>query len=201
MHISLLIQQCYGERTHILAENNGLKLKMCWWICFLQTYSFTLGINWWTGVVWIIVMFLSAVWTLILMAPIHCRGPTSEQLMECYLYPNLFWWRNKLIYILNGLRMNTFSDRFHLWVNYLTVPGHHPLPWFGKASLISAQLNLLFCISHHTGSHTGLEQHALLKIKVFKRFFTVMPQKNHLWFHKEPFSPRFFKEPSLPYLL
>ncbi len=30
-------------------------------------------INWWTGVVWIIVMFLSAVWTLILTAPIHCR--------------------------------------------------------------------------------------------------------------------------------
>ncbi len=27
-------------------------------------------INWWTGVVWIIVMFLSAVWTLILTAPI-----------------------------------------------------------------------------------------------------------------------------------
>ncbi len=30
-------------------------------------------VNWWTGVVWIIVMFLSAVWTLILTAPIHCR--------------------------------------------------------------------------------------------------------------------------------
>ncbi len=29
--------------------------------------------NWWTGVVWIIVMFLSAVWTLILTAPIHSR--------------------------------------------------------------------------------------------------------------------------------
>ncbi len=32
------------------------------------------GINWWTGVVWIIVMFLSAVSTLILTAPIHCNG-------------------------------------------------------------------------------------------------------------------------------
>ncbi len=28
-------------------------------------------INWWTGVVWIIVMFLSAAWTLVLTAPIH----------------------------------------------------------------------------------------------------------------------------------
>ncbi len=30
-------------------------------------------VNWWTGVVWIIVMFLSAVWSLILTAPIHCK--------------------------------------------------------------------------------------------------------------------------------
>ncbi len=39
-------------------------------------------VNWWTGVcvdyLWIIVMFLSAVWTLILTAPIHCRGSTSQ---------------------------------------------------------------------------------------------------------------------------
>ncbi len=31
-------------------------------------------------------------------------------------------------------------------------------------------------------------------------FFTAMPQKNHCWFHKEPFSQRFFKEPALSYL-
>ncbi len=30
---------------------------------------------------WIIVMFLSAVWTLILTAPIQCRGPIGEQVM------------------------------------------------------------------------------------------------------------------------
>ncbi len=30
---------------------------------------------------WIIVMFLSALWTLILTAPIHCRGSTGEQVM------------------------------------------------------------------------------------------------------------------------
>ncbi len=35
------------------------------------------------GVVWIIVMFLSAVWTLILTAPIHSRGSTGEPVMEC----------------------------------------------------------------------------------------------------------------------
>ncbi len=30
----------------------------------------------------IIVMFLSAVWTLILTAPIHCRVSIAEQVME-----------------------------------------------------------------------------------------------------------------------
>ncbi len=37
----------------------------------------------------IIVMFLSAVWTLILTAPIHCRGFIAETLMQCYISPNL----------------------------------------------------------------------------------------------------------------
>ncbi len=40
-------------------------------------------INWWagsiTGLLRILVMFLSAVWTLILTAPIHCRGSIGEQ--------------------------------------------------------------------------------------------------------------------------
>ncbi len=30
---------------------------------------------------WIIVMFVSAVWTLILTAPIHCRGSIGEQVI------------------------------------------------------------------------------------------------------------------------
>ncbi len=38
---------------------------------------------------WIIVMFLSAVWTLILTAPIHCRASIGEQVMQCYISPNL----------------------------------------------------------------------------------------------------------------
>ncbi len=36
----------------------------------------------------------------------------------------------------------------------------------------------------------------LLQIKVLQ----AMPLNNHFWFHKEPFSQRFFKEPSLSYL-
>ncbi len=33
--------------------------------------------------------FLSAVWTLILTAPIHCRASIAETLMQCYISPNL----------------------------------------------------------------------------------------------------------------
>ncbi len=36
-------------------------------------------INWWTGVVWIIVMFLSAAWT----APIHSIGEQAKFLKIC----------------------------------------------------------------------------------------------------------------------
>ncbi len=42
------------------------------------------------GLVWIIVMFLSAVWTLNLTAPIHCRGwCIGEQVMQCCISSNL----------------------------------------------------------------------------------------------------------------
>ncbi len=34
-------------------------------------------------------MFLSAVWTLILTAPIHCRASIAEQVMQCYVSSNL----------------------------------------------------------------------------------------------------------------
>ncbi len=67
---------------------------------------------------WIIVTFLSAVWTLILTAPIHCRGFIGQQLMECKISPNQFWWRNKLIFVWNILRVSTFSANVHFWVNY-----------------------------------------------------------------------------------
>ncbi len=69
-------------------------------------------------------MFLSAVWTLILTAPIHCRASIGEEAVERYISPNLFWWRNKLIYILGGLRLCTFSAKFHFWVNYSSKTAH-----------------------------------------------------------------------------
>ncbi len=49
--------------------------------------------NWWTGVVWItcgwLWCFLSALWTLILTAPIHCRGSIGGKVMWGYIYPSL----------------------------------------------------------------------------------------------------------------
>ncbi len=58
-----------------------VKVKMSWWwIYFLQTcFSFDETLT--DGLEWIIVMFLSAVWTLILTAPIHCLASIGEQAM------------------------------------------------------------------------------------------------------------------------
>ncbi len=72
----------------------------------------------WSGVdyLWIIVMFLSAVWTLILTAPIHCRGSIGEQVMECYF--SKFDKETILSYILDVWRVRAFSANFHFGVNY-----------------------------------------------------------------------------------
>ncbi len=71
-------------------------------------------VNRWTGVVWIIVMFLSAVWTLILTAPI--QGSIAEQVMQCYISPNLF------------LSWPEGEQIEHFWVNYsFNSPCRH---WF-----------------------------------------------------------------------
>ncbi len=52
---------------------------------FLQKHSFLLqGLNWLTGVDYLwIDMIISAIWTLILMAPIHYKGSIGEQMMWC----------------------------------------------------------------------------------------------------------------------
>ncbi len=51
---------------------------------------------------------LSAVWTFILTAPIHCRGSIGKQGILCYISPNLFWWRNKLIYTVHAILGHLF---------------------------------------------------------------------------------------------
>ncbi len=63
--------------------------------------------------VWIIVMFLSAVWTLILTAPIHCRASIAETLMQCYISPNLMKKQSHLhlgwVHFLNYSFKHSFS--------------------------------------------------------------------------------------------
>ncbi len=63
-----------------LARRNSLKLKYLTDGCFLRNMQLFTSqyVNWWTYL-WIIMMFLSAVWTLILTAPIHSKGSTGEQ--------------------------------------------------------------------------------------------------------------------------
>ncbi len=56
---------------------------------------------------WIIVMFLSAVWTLILTAPIHCRASIAETLMQRHISPNLM-----------KKQTHKFSSNAHLSVDY-----------------------------------------------------------------------------------
>ncbi len=67
--------------THILVKN----------VLMLDLFQLLSSpdVNWWTGEVWVIVMFLSAVWTLILTAPIHCRASIAETLMQRHISTNL----------------------------------------------------------------------------------------------------------------
>ncbi len=93
----------FGQKGHF-----KVKIALKLWICFLQTHSFWLLKTLTDGLEWygLLVMFLSAVWTLILTAPIHCRGSIGEQVMQCYISPNLM--KKKLIYILDHQRVSTF---------------------------------------------------------------------------------------------
>ncbi len=66
------------------------------------------NVNWWTGIMWIIVMYLLAVFirTLILTAPIHCKGSIVQDVMLNYSkYVLMNKTVIKLIYILDDLRV------------------------------------------------------------------------------------------------
>ncbi len=91
----------YDLRKPLFEDKNVL---MYLFITNMQLFD-SQDINWWNGVfnyLWIIDMFLSAVWTLILTAPIHWRGSFGGQ-GNAKLKKKNVQWRNKLIYILNDL--------------------------------------------------------------------------------------------------
>ncbi len=82
VHISLLIQTYMPlfHWKHQFEVKNILKR----FVSYKNTAFTSQDVDWWTvDYLWIIVMFLSAVWILNLTAPIHCRGSTGEQVMEC----------------------------------------------------------------------------------------------------------------------
>ncbi len=96
--------------THILIRSKGLKVKMSWWIFFLQTHSFS---HYKSGVdyLWIIVVFIS------------CLDSCSH---GTHSLRRVHWWaselmlnffksilmKKQLIYILDGQRVGTFSADF-----------------------------------------------------------------------------------------
>ncbi len=98
-----------------MVESDSLKLKSLndGFVSYKHASLFTLrNIYWWTGVMWIIVIFLSAVWT-------HSDGTHSLQ--------RIHWWASdvmlnlsksvlmkKLIYILDGLRVSKCSAKLHV---------------------------------------------------------------------------------------
>ncbi len=77
-------------------------------------------INWWTEVVWITCGLLWCFYQLFGLS--FWRHPfTAEDPLVSKWWNARFlqiWWRNKLIYILDGLRVRTFSANFLFWVNY-----------------------------------------------------------------------------------
>ncbi len=75
-------------------------------------------VNWWTGVVWItcglLWCFLSAVWTLILTAPIHCRASIAETLMQWHISTNLM--KKQTHRNLGWPEMSTLSAHFEAFL-------------------------------------------------------------------------------------
>ncbi len=70
-------------------------------------------------IVWIIYsysFFFISCLSLILEVPIHCRESIGEKVMWKQVKSVIM--KNQLIYIVDNLRMSTFSVNVHFWVNY-----------------------------------------------------------------------------------
>ncbi len=93
-------------------------VSMDYWFTITQLLS-SLDINWWTGVVWITCGLLWCFYQMFGLS--FWRHPfTAEHPLLRHWCNATFlqiWWRNKLIYILDDLRMRAFLAHFHFWVN------------------------------------------------------------------------------------
>ncbi len=103
----------------ILAGSNSLNLiTFYWWICVLLTLIFwrhtmlTDGLEW-CGLLWCFYqLFGLSFWR----HPFTAEDPLLSKWWNATFLK--IWWRNKIIYFLNGLRLSTFSLNFHFWVSY-----------------------------------------------------------------------------------
>ncbi len=125
-------------------------------------------INWWTGVVWITCGLL---WCFISCLDSHSDGTHSLQrihwwaVMECYISLNLFPWRNKLIYILDSLRVSSFQQIFIFgWTIPLkeTMTSYHTIIHYMKL-LMAANLCQYAFTTAHIHRNSDLSQHVWTK--------------------------------------
>ncbi len=80
-------------------------------------------ITWWTGVVWITYGLLC------FYQDFHSDGTHSPQGIHLWASDVMVNFsksirRNKHLYVMNGLRVSTFSANFHFWENYFFVLIH-----------------------------------------------------------------------------
>ncbi len=77
-------------------------------------------INWWTGVVWItcgLLWYFSQLFGLSFWwHPFTADDPLVSKWRNAIRFSKFFRWRNKLFYILNGLRVSQFLATFLLWL-------------------------------------------------------------------------------------
>ncbi len=112
----------------------------------------------WSGVdyLWIIVMFLSAVWTLILTAPIHCWASIAEQVMQWHISPNLI---NKQTHLHTVVNIRSGSKKLikvvlrleHILVlgfRTTLMKGFDPLQMLTSVNWIAWGWGFIFCVNY-----------------------------------------------------
>ncbi len=85
------------------------------------------------------------------------------------------WWRNKLIYILHGLRLSTFSANFHFWVNYSFK---HMLWFWGSVICYAKILCLSFGVAWNCTQHNSIRQ----RVCPFETVHIFLPQSRFFFF-------------------
>ncbi len=109
-------KHCFGLQTHILVRK---KILMDLFFPNMQLLS-SQDINWWTGVMWITCGSLWCFYQLFGLSFWRHPFTAEDPLVSKWWKDNFFqiWWRHKLIYILDDLRVSKISANINFWVNY-----------------------------------------------------------------------------------